>query len=235
MKFAVVLAGGTGSRMGKQDRPKQYLMLGGRPIIAHTVEKFLVVDEFEKVIVLCPEPWVETTKDILRSHFGDCERISVVKGGDTRNDTIANAISFIEENYGIDDDSVICTHDAVRPFVTYRIIRENLDAMECCDACDTVIPSADTVVMSEDGKRLSSIPDRSKMYLGQTPQTFKVAVLKDLQDSLTADELASLTDACRIFALRNKEVALVRGETFNIKVTYPSDLKMAQALLGMGE
>jgi 2-C-methyl-D-erythritol 4-phosphate cytidylyltransferase len=130
MNFAAILAGGKGSRMGNMEKPKQYLDLKGKPIIAYTVEKFLVMPEFEKVLILCPEAWMETTKDILRKSVGENPKLVVLAGGSDRNGTIMNAVSYIEETYGIDDDTVLCTHDSVRPFVTYRIIKENLDAME---------------------------------------------------------------------------------------------------------
>ncbi len=219
--------------MGNMDKPKQYLDLAGKPIIAYTVEKFLVMPEFEKVLVLCPEAWVQPTRDILEKAFGANDKLVVIQGGADRNGTVMNAVSYIEENYGVDGETVICTHDSVRPFVTYRIIKENLDAMASYDACDTVIPATDTIVVSEGGKEIDSIPERSKMYQGQTPQTFKVAKLKALQESLTQEEKQILTDACKISVLRCVPCALVEGETFNLKITYPSDLKMAQALLGM--
>ena len=233
MNFAAILAGGSGARMGNMDKPKQYLDLCGKPIIAYTVEKFMLMPEFEKVIVLCPKSWLQQTRDILEKEFGENEKLAVISGGADRNDTIMNAIAYIEKNYEINNDTVICTHDSVRPFVTYRVIKENLDAMAEYDACDTVIPASDTIVISEDGNVIDEIPQRSKMYQGQTPQTFKVAKLKALWESLNEDEKQMLTDACKISILRDMPCALVKGETFNIKITYPSDLKMAKALLGM--
>lgn len=235
MNFAAILAGGKGTRMGNQDRPKQYLLLNDKPIIIYTVEKFLVMPEFEKVLVLCPREWVESTRDILRARFGNEERLQVLAGGETRNGTIMNAIAHIEENYEVSDDTVLVTHDSVRPFVTYRIIKDNLEAMASYDACDTVVPATDTIVESIDGKTISAIPNRSTMYQGQTPQSFKVKMLKELYLSLRPDEQAILTDACKICTLRDVPVALVKGEEYNIKITYPSDLKIAHALLGAEE
>ncbi|EJU35257.1 putative 2-C-methyl-D-erythritol 4-phosphate cytidylyltransferase [Slackia sp. CM382] len=233
MNFAAILAGGRGTRMGNQDKPKQYLLLDKKPIIAHTVEKFLVMPEFEKVIVLCPDAWVEPTKDILRTYVGESDRLVVIAGGERRNDTIMNAIAYIEDAFGIDDDAVLVTHDSVRPFVTYRIIKDNLDAMASHDACDTVIPATDTIVESVDGTVIDAVPERSRMFQGQTPQTFKIGTLKSLYASLSNEERAILTDACKIFVLRDRKVALVPGTASNIKITYPTDLKIAQALLGI--
>lgn len=235
MNFAAILAGGKGTRMGNQDKPKQYLPLGGKPILVHTVGKFLVMSEFEKVIVLAPDAWINSTKDILRKYFGSNERLLVMRGGSTRNETIMNAVDYIENNYEIDETTALVTHDSVRPFVTYRIIKDNIDVLRDFEACDTVIPASDTIVESVDGTVISNIPDRSIMYQGQTPQSFRVKTLRKQYDALSESEREILTDACKICVLRNTPVALVRGETFNIKITYPSDLKMAQALLGSEE
>ena len=234
MNFAAILAGGKGTRMGNVDKPKQYLNLNGKPIILYTIEKFFIMDEFEAVIVLCPEAWIESTKDILRKEFGSTDKIVVIAGGSDRNGTIANAIQYIDSHYLIDDNTVICTHDSVRPFVTYRIIKENLGAMQECDACDTVIPATDTIVQSDDGRIITNIPNRAALYQGQTPQTFKVAALRQLQSQLTEEERAQLTDACKIFSMNGKPVALVEGSTTNMKITYSSDLLMAEALLTAG-
>ena len=233
MNYAAILAGGTGARMGNMDKPKQYLDLAGKPIIVYTVEKFLTMPDFDEVLVLCPEAWIESTHDILRKHLGENPKLVVLQGGKTRDETVMNAIKYIEDKHNEDEDAVICTHDSVRPFVTYRIIRENLKAMEEFDACDTVIPATDTIVESAEGVVIDSIPERSRMYQGQTPQTFKVSTLKRLYAELTDDERAALTDACKVCVLRGTEVALVQGETYNVKITYPSDMKMAAALLGM--
>ena len=178
MIFAAILAGGQGTRMGNQDRPKQYLSLCGKPILVYTIEKFLVMSQFEKIIVLAPEAWTELTKDIILKYFGTNDRLIVLSGGSSRNETIMNAIKFIESKYSVDSTFSLLTHDSVRPFVTYRIIEDNIKAMEKFDACDTVIPATDTIVNSSDGNVISEIPDRSIMYQGQTPQTFKIKTLK---------------------------------------------------------
>ena len=231
MVYGVILAGGVGSRMGGE-KPKQYLNLKGKPIIVYTIEKFFTCPQFEKVIVLCPAQWVEHTRNLIAKHLAPAgERIAVIEGGETRNETIMNAVKFIEAEGNLNDDTVIVTHDSVRPFVTHRIIEENIAACEKFDACDTVIPATDTIVEAQNGEIISNIPDRSRMYQGQTPQSFKATKLKALYESLTTEEKDILTDACKIFVLKGEEVALVDGETFNIKITYPYDLRIAKSLL----
>ncbi len=231
MVFAAIFAGGKGSRMGNSDTPKQYLKLGSKPIIIHTIEKFFVNDKIDEILVLCPKAWVAHTKDLVKKYIPEGKKVTVIEGGATRNGTLENALSFIESNYEINDDTIIVTHDAVRPFLTHRIISDNVDAAIKYGACDTVIPATDTIVRSEDGKLISEIPDRTKMYQGQTPQSFKVKELISVIGSLTDDEKAILTDACKIYTIKNKPVYMVDGEVFNIKITFPYDMEVATTLL----
>jgi len=230
--YAVILAGGSGTRMGNPDKPKQFWELGDRPVIAHTVEKFCLVDQFEQIIVLSPESWINQTRDIMKRFIPFfLDKIVVIAGGIERNDTIMNAISYIEHAYGLANDDIIVTHDAVRPFVSYRIIKENIEAAKNVGACDTVIPATDTIVQSSDGELIGAIPPRSEYYQGQTPQSFKAVMLKRLFAELSDDEKAVLTDACKICVLKDQPVALVRGDVSNMKLTYTNDMRIARAML----
>lgn len=230
MIYGAILAGGIGSRMGNE-KPKQYINIGGKPIILHTIEKFVLCDEFEEILILCPKDWVEYTKGLIGKYIDAADKVKVIEGGDTRNETIQNAISYIEAAGNLDEDTVIVTHDAVRPFVTYRIIKDNIEAAQKYGACDTVVPATDTIVESQDGAVISAIPDRAKLYQGQTPQSFKALKLQQLYRSLTDGEKEILTDAAKIFVIKGEPVELVRGETYNVKITYPYDLTVAEGLL----
>ena len=97
---------------------------------------------------------------------------------------------------------------------------------------DTVIEATDTIVVSEDAKIITEIPNRKKMFQGQTPQSFNLKLLKELYNDLTDEEKGILTDACKISVVRNKPVHLVRGEVSNLKITTISDYKIAQAMIG---
>ncbi|MDR1721839.1 MAG: 2-C-methyl-D-erythritol 4-phosphate cytidylyltransferase [Methanobrevibacter sp.] len=231
MIFGAILAGGTGTRMGNVEKPKQFLLLGNKPIIIHTIEKFYINPKFEKIIVLSPKQWINHTEDIISKYIEKRDKIVVIEGGRLRNDTIMNAVTYIEENYDLDEDSIILTHDSVRPFITHRIIEDNIKYAEECGACDTVIPATDTIVESDDNKFISNIPKRENMYQGQTPQSFKVKKLKELYSKLSQDEKEILTDACKIFTLAGEKVFLVDGDVTNIKITYPHDLKVANSIL----
>ena len=231
MIYAGILAGGKGTRMGNVPMPKQFLLLNEKPIIVHTVEKFILNSKFEKIIIATPKDWINHTNDILRKYEIDLPQIKVIEGGSDRNETIMNIIKSIEVNHELNEDDILVTHDAVRPFLTHRIIQENIEKGLEYSAVDTVISAVDTIVESTDNDFISSIPRRDFMYQGQTPQTFKIKKLKQLYSQLTEEEKTILTDACKILSIKGEKVKLVEGEIFNIKVTTPYDLKVANAII----
>ncbi|MDU5682189.1 MAG: D-ribitol-5-phosphate cytidylyltransferase, partial [Peptostreptococcus sp.] len=174
MKYAGILAGGIGSRMGNVPLPKQFLKLDSKPILIHTIEKFILINEFEKIIIATPQKWLSHTKDILTKHNIQDDRVEVIEGGNDRNETIMNIIEHIEKLNKVTEEDVIVTHDAVRPFLTHRIIKENIEYALEYGAVDTVIKAVDTIVTTENQETIDSIPYREKMYQGQTPQSFKI-------------------------------------------------------------
>lgn len=170
-------------------------------------------------------------QDLIDKYFNDNSKIVVLEGGQTRNLTIMNSINYIEKNNGLDNETIIVTHDAVRPFVTYRIIEDNIESAKEYGACDTVISATDTIAVSSNNTYISDIPDRRIMYQGQTPQSFNAKKLKEIYESLSDDEKNNLTDAAKIMVLAGEKVHLVTGEVSNIKITYPYDIRVAQVLL----
>lgn len=234
MIYAGILAGGVGSRMGNVPLPKQFLDLDGKPILVHTVEKFLLTSDFDKIYIATPQKWISHTKDTLRKHDITDERVVVVQGGADRNETIMSIINAIEAENKITDDDVIVTHDAVRPFLTRRIIKENIDAVIKHGSVDTVITATDTIISSKDGEAINSIPVRDEMYQGQTPQSFNINLLRDSYNALSEDDKKILTDACKILVVADKKVKLVLGELYNIKITTPYDLKVANSIIKGG-
>lgn len=234
MIFGAIVAGGVGNRMNLSGLPKQFLPLGvsEKPIIIHTLEKFLICKKLDFIYLGVHKDWVGYAEELLDKYNIDKNRVFVTSGGADRNLTILNIISEIERNHGSSDEHIIVTHDAVRPFVTLRMINENIEAAKEFGASDTVIGAVDTIIESKDGDLISSVPNRSTMYQGQTPQSFKMSLLKNLYNDLSDKEKSVLTDACKIFIFRNRPVKLVKGDTFNIKITTVSDYKIAEAILG---
>lgn len=230
MNFAGILAGGKGTRMGKTDLPKQFLMLGEKPILIHTLEQFVVADNIDHIVVAVPETWINYTKDIIEKYCKD-NRVTVIQGGQNRNETIFNICNYIKENFEVTEEDVIVTHDAVRPFITQRIIKDNIEKCKEYGATDTVIPATDTIVEAKDNTTISNIPIRDIMYQGQTPQSFNIAKFMEVSNSLTEEEKDILTDAAKIYVLKDQKVGLVMGELYNMKITTMYDLKMANLML----
>lgn len=236
MIFGAILAGGIGSRMGLTNMPKQFLELGDKPIIVHTLQKFLLNLKFDVIYLGVHENWTGYMEDLIERYIVDEEnkkRIKVINGGTDRNSTIMNIVEDIEKTYTVTSEDIIVTHDAVRPFITSRILEENIEMSLKYGSCDTVIPAIDTIVVSENNEKIKEIPNRQYMYQGQTPQSFKILELKKLYNELSKEEKEILTDACKIFVIKGKEVHLVRGEISNLKITTQEDYKIAQAMIGV--
>ena len=230
MVFAVIVAGGVGSRMGNTGIPKQFMELCGKPIIIHTIERFLHSERIDKIYIGVHPEWIDYLQTLLQEHFGSTDIAVVVQGGADRNATVFNVLDKIESDYGVSDDHIVLTHDAVRPFITQKIIDENIDAAFKYGAAAVAYNSIDTIVVSDDNEFITSVPERRKMYNVQTPQTFKINLLRNLFESLSEDEKKTLTDACRICTVRNQPVYIVEGDISNIKITTPTDFKFAEAI-----
>ncbi|MBQ9097486.1 MAG: 2-C-methyl-D-erythritol 4-phosphate cytidylyltransferase [Clostridia bacterium] len=218
--YAGIVAGGCGSRMGA-DMPKQYIPLAGTPILLHTVRAFLKFSD--AVFVACPESFVEYTRQLVG------EYATVIPGGKTRMESVKKILERISPK----DDDIILTHDGVRPFISERIIKENIEEAKKHLACGTFIPTVDTICLSEDGAVLSAVPDRTHMYNVQTPQTFNINLLKELLSS--CEEKEKFTDLCGLAVFMGKKVHMVMGDSTNIKITTPADITLAEAILSRVE
>lgn len=235
MIFGAILAGGTGQRMGNDSLPKQFLDLCGKPIIIHTLEKFQTCSRFDAVYLGIHKDWTGYMQELIREYLpAHADPVTVVCGGEDRNSTLFNVVDRIMEDHGEPEEHIIVTHDAVRPFVTLRMIEENIEAAMEFGAADTVIPAVDTIICSKDGETIASVPDRRQLYQVQTPQSFRIGLLKRLYATLSVEERGLITDACTICTMRNQPVHLVAGSDTNIKITTPGDLKIAQAMMEAG-
>lgn len=228
MIYALILGSGIGSRMGNTTLPKQFLKIGNKPIIIHTIEQFILSTRVNKIIVVVSSDYENYLKDLFKEY--KLNNIDIVIGGFDRSSSMINGCNYILDNYAVNDNDIIITHDAVRPFVTGRIINDNIDKIKNYDAIDTVIPATDTIVEVDDDI-ISNIPIRSKMFQGQTPQTFRLKELVSIYNSLSNEEKEILTDACKIYTLKNKRVGYVKGEIYNLKITTKFDLNVAHSIV----
>ena len=227
----MIMAGGIGSRMNSPELPKQYIKVDDEPIIIKTIRNFEDFGSFSAGVVCCPIDWIEYTKAMLLEYGISSNSIAVISGGKNRNCSVKNGCRFLSENYNITDEDIILTHDAVRPFINSRIIKENISAVNEFGAANTVMPVYDSIIRSDNGEFLSGCVKRDDIYRVQTPQSFKLKELESLINSLNDEELAYYTDVASIFYDKGYNVKLVKGSDNNIKITTPFDLAVAKSII----
>ncbi len=229
--YYMILAGGIGSRMNSPELPKQFLKIGDIPILVRTIRNFEDFGAFRAGVICCPVDWVEYTKATLLEYGISTDSISVIPGGTNRNNSVKNGCRFLTERFEIKDDDVILTHDAVRPFIDSRIIKDNIEAVTVYGACNTVMPVYDSVIRSSTGKYFTEHLHRAELFRVQTPQSFRLKELDTLINSLSESELGEYTDVASIFADRGYRVRLVEGLDNNIKLTTPFDMAVAETII----
>ncbi|MDR1427206.1 MAG: 2-C-methyl-D-erythritol 4-phosphate cytidylyltransferase, partial [Bifidobacteriaceae bacterium] len=222
--YGVVLGGGVGTRLGL-DVPKQMVKVAGKTILEHTVAALNGSPEIDEVIVMITPGWSERTATLLGDRYPKLTRI--LEGGATRSDTTRRVLDAIE-----DPEAKLVLHDAVRPLVDDRIIADCVHALDAFAAVDVVIPSADTIVQVNDAEIIDTIPDRSHLRRGQTPQAFLLTVLRSAYDAAAEDPCFRATDDCGVVAKYRPDVPIicVAGSQDNIKITHPVDLSIADKL-----
>lgn len=231
MIFGVIVAGGVGARMGA-NMPKQFLDLNGKPIIMHTLQAFLKCKGLKEIYMGVHPEWMDYMADLVRQYAAadEQEHVHLIPGGAERNDTIMNVIDQIEKDFGTDEIHYIITQDGVRPFVSQQLITNHIEAVVKYEAVNTAIPAVDTIFMSMDGETIDKIPERKYLYQSQTPQSFRMDLLKKLYMDLSADEKKTLTDACKICTVRNVPVHIVMGDVSNMKITTTADFEIAKII-----
>ncbi len=227
----MILAGGIGSRMQSPELPKQYLKIDNEPIIIKTVRNFIDFGSFRAGVICCPVDWIEYTKALLLEYNISTDTVFVVPGGKNRNSSVQNGCCFLTKNFNIADDDVILTHDAVRPFINSRIIKDNISAVGEYGAANTVMPVYDSIIRTATGDFLSEHLPRKELYRVQTPQSFRLNELNNVINSLSEEELETYTDVASIFADRGFRVKLVEGLDNNIKITTPFDMAVAETII----
>ncbi|MEU3827120.1 bifunctional cytidylyltransferase/SDR family oxidoreductase [Streptomyces sp. NPDC029080] len=231
---AVILAGGTGQRVGLSI-PKQLLKIAGKAVIEHTLATFESADSIDDVIVLMTPGYVpDVEKLVAKAGFTKVKK--VIEGGSTRNETTERAIAALGEGLAEGEDRNVLFHDAVRPLLSQRVIDDCVAALDRYQAVDVAIPSADTIIVTrthgEDGEFITEIPDRSRLRRGQTPQAFKLSTIRHAYEVAAGDPHFEATDDCSVVLkyLPDVPVHVVAGDEYNMKVTQPVDVFIADKL-----
>jgi 2-C-methyl-D-erythritol 4-phosphate cytidylyltransferase len=220
----VVLAGGTGTRVGLSI-PKQLLKIAGKPIIEHTLAALNAAPEIDEVIVLMTPGFTRDVERLVTA--GGYRKVTrVLEGGRSRNETTRRALDALG-----DEECNVLFHDAVRPLLSERIIRECVNQLRLFEAVDVAIPSADTIVVV-DGDLISDIPDRARLRRGQTPQGFRLSTIRAAYDRAERDPAFAATDDCSVVLRYCPDVPIkvVDGSEQNMKVTHPVDVFLADKL-----
>jgi len=223
---AVVLAGGTGTRVGL-NIPKQLIKIAGKPIIEHTIAAMQASPLVDEILVLMTPGYLDEIRAIVRQ--GGYDKVTqILEGAGTRNDTTATALAALG-----DQECNVLLHDAVRPLVSQTIIAANVEALQTHRAVDTAIPSADTVISVDavDGN-ISDVLPRHLLRRGQTPQSFRLSTIRAAYANAALDPDFSATDDCTVVLryLPEVPVAVVPGHERNMKVTEPIDVYIADKL-----
>ncbi len=217
--YGIFVAGGSGTRMGGEV-PKQFLMLDGRPILQRTIECFLEAEPDLKVITVLPRVHFQTWKDLCAAYSFHCPQ-TLVAGGLTRFHSVQNALRKVP------DGAIVAIHDGVRPLISPALVRRMLDRMEeeGCRALLPVVPVVDTLRSTDPA---TPDPDRSRTVAVQTPQIFRS---EDIKAAYAQAYDLSFTDDASVAARKEIPLTLEQGERFNLKITTPEDLVLAEAIL----
>ena len=233
MIYAAILAGGIGKRIERHIIPKQFIAIGGTPIIVLTVREFLKNDRFAKIYVAIHKDWKIYLEKLLGSSLSKSElsRIELVDGGKERLDSFTNVMNAVIAIRGIQSEDILICHDSVRPFVTQQMINDCIDATLEDSFALTVVPTTDTIHVAKDDRYIDGTLDRSGLYNGQNPSGFNLALLKKAIDSFSDETKASVTGTTQLILKLGYKIRIVKGHTGNFKITTDNDLDVADRII----
>ena len=228
-KILVVTAGGSGTRMGSA-LPKQFLSLEGRAVLQRTIERFLEACPDIQIITVLPEAHIAWWRRYCQEKGFNCPQ-RLVKGGFTRFHSVKNALEFVP------DGAIVAVHDGVRPLVSVALLKEMFDRMESVRALIPVVPMVDTLTVLDtapDGtlQDAGETVDRSRIFGAQTPQMFRS---EDLKAAYSLGYDLSFTDDASVARRYGIPLSYMAGERFNLKLTTPEDLALAEAILRISD
>jgi 2-C-methyl-D-erythritol 4-phosphate cytidylyltransferase len=229
--FVILPAAGMGTRMASTGAPKQFLAIGGVPVLVRSVKAFLAVPRVDAVCVAVRAQERERVEAQMVEHkLGP--RVHMVEGGDHRQQSVANALAALE----CDDDDVVLVHDAVRPLIDTATIERTIDAVAKHGAAIVGLPAVDTIKQVErtaDGAIITATIPRERIVQAQTPQGALFGLLRRAFVEAEADEFAG-TDEASLLERAGIEVAVVAGSPKNFKITQPGDIELAEFYLSRG-
>lgn len=226
MKYLIIVAGGQGLRMGGP-LPKQFMLLNGRPVIMHTIERFVeAIADIQVVLVLNPD-YVELWSELC-AKYSFTHPCTIALGGKERFHSVKNGLDKIEH---MSCDDVVGVHDAVRPLVSVEVIRNAYEIARKQNAVVPVMPSIESVRMLDDEGNSKAVA-RNKVMMVQTPQVFTLSLLKE---AYSQPYDPTFTDDASVVEALGHSIALVEGNRENVKLTTPQDMRLAEMLMAEGK
>lgn len=229
MNIAIILAGGYGSRFLNESNkfPKQFYEFCRKEVIAYSLETFNKHPQIDKIVVVSNIEYIKKTEEIIGKYNFE-KVIGVVSGGITRQASVCSAIDFLS-GQGFGNPNVLI-HDAARLLVSKQVISNNIKALETSKAVSTILPCTDSMILSENGTTITESLDRNKIYVVQTPQSFKLDLLRSAHKFAQTLNIFDSTDDASLMKLLNEEVTLVPGNKANMKLTTEEDLIFIKAI-----
>lgn len=231
--YAVIFAGGTGSRMKSTTKPKQFLELYGKPIIIHTLEYFESHKEIDNIVVVCLESWIEYLQDLL-DKFDIKKVLSIVPGGTTGQMSIFNGLNEVSKVSESEDD-IVLIHDGVRPLISMDIITDNIKCVRKNGNAITTKPVIETVIEVDKENKIQNVVDRENCQTAAAPQSFYVKDILSLHLKAQSEQLINMTDSATLVRHYGHDLSTVMGGPENIKITTPSDFYIFKAIYDLRE
>lgn len=228
MNIAVIFAGGSGKRMHSKDKPKQFLMIHGKPVIVHTIEVFQYHPEIDGIVVACLKDWIPYMEEMQYRYRLD-KIGKIVPGGMTGQLSIYNGVRAAAELYGT-DGNVVLIHDGVRPLIDARVISENISGVKKYGSAITCAPAQETFVIIDDNNEIDKVESRKYSRLAKAPESFWLKELLETQEQAIKDGYTEMIDSCTLMRAYGKKMHIVECSYENIKITTPDDFYMFRAL-----
>lgn len=228
MNISVILSGGAGSRMGLTV-PKQYVIVKDMPVINYSLRTFLDNRMTHAIVIVVADEWRKFVEENV-AKLNPLKPIYYAQSGETRQYSIYNALKLIKEKEYNDDD-IILIHDAARPLVSHELINRCYNGCKGADCVMPVIPVKDTTYLSEDGKHIKSLLNRSHLWGGQAPEAFRFGKYLKIHNEMSREELLKINGSTEIAFKCGLDCQMIEGDPMNFKITTPEDLSNFEILV----
>lgn len=227
MITAVIFAGGTGQRMNSKTKPKQFLQLHGKSIILYTIENFEFHNEIDNIVVVCLEGWIDTLREEL-NRFNITKVSAIVPGGDSGQSSIYNGLKEAHRQSKSQED-IVLIHDGVRPFVSEKLISDNIASVKKYGSAITVVPAKESIVRTE-GSLIKDIYKRNTLTIAKAPQSFYLKDIWEVHNRAIKDGKKGIIDSAELMNIYGYELHTVEGLEENIKITTAYDYYIFRAI-----